>query len=121
MAKRFVIHIHRGCGPEHYDLMLEHGPALATWRLSRAPENLADGETIEALRIPDHRLAYLDYEGPVSCGLGNVVAWDAGGYEVPALNESRWEFRLAGRKLQGRFELRRLGGEKWALTHLADP
>src|ERR1700704_4821039 len=68
----------------HWDLMLEAGTALRTWRLARAPS--APGEVIDALALPDHRLFYLDYEGPVSGGRGVVKRWDAGEYEPMPLS-----------------------------------
>src|SRR5947209_8228766 len=64
----------------HWDLMLETGPVLKTWRLGKPPE-LA-GERIEMMPIGDHRLFYLDYEGHVSGGRGTVRRWDRGEYET---------------------------------------
>src|SRR5207248_11451375 len=58
---RFAIlehdHPHR-----HWDLLLEAGPVLRSWRLS-APPGAADDLAAEP--TPDHRPLYLDYEGPV--------------------------------------------------------
>ncbi|QDT53235.1 hypothetical protein Pan44_12510 [Caulifigura coniformis] len=53
----------------HWDLMLDAGESLRTWRLSEPP--LA-GRTTTCESLPDHRRAYLDYEGPVSGGRGTV-------------------------------------------------
>ena len=47
----------------HWDLMLEAGDVLQTWRLANPP---TPGCAIDATALPDHRLTYLDYEGPVS-------------------------------------------------------
>src|SRR5436305_12258768 len=47
----------------HWDLMLEHDGSLRTWRLATPP--VAD-QDVAAEELADHRLAYLDYEGPVS-------------------------------------------------------
>ncbi|MHC4983510.1 MAG: DNA polymerase ligase N-terminal domain-containing protein [Planctomycetota bacterium] len=121
MANRFVIHIHKGYGPEHYDLMLEHGRALATWRLSQPPSGVPEGEASPARKIGNHRLSYLDYEGPISRGRGHVTMWDSGGCELLSTDQSRWQFRLTGRKLRGRFELRRLAEDEWILKRLTDP
>jgi hypothetical protein len=65
--------------PTHGDFMLECGGALRTWALAEPP---SPGRTIAAEELPDHRLAYLDYEGEVSGGRGSVTRWDAGTYEV---------------------------------------
>jgi len=65
---RFVIleHNHPSL---HWDFLLETGPKAATWRLAQCPQ---PGLSIDAERIADHRLFYLDYEGPVSGGRGEV-------------------------------------------------
>lgn len=94
MSRRFVILRHSGHGPLHYDWMLESGEALATWRTLESPENLAIGNTVEAGGLPDHRLAYLDYEGPVSGDRGSVERVAAGSYELIECTPVRWVVRL---------------------------
>ena len=49
--------------PPHFDLMLETGQVLRTFALPRWP---AAGEVTAAEALADHRLAYLDYEGPIT-------------------------------------------------------
>jgi len=122
MSRPFVIQIHSGYGQLHYDFMLGRGAVLATWQLASRPESLAVGEAAAAKRIQDHRAAYLTYEGPVSGGRGQVSILDAGTYESLADREDRWEFRLAGRQILGRFELCRVApdGPEWTLRRLAD-
>jgi hypothetical protein len=89
----------------HWDLMLEQGDSLRSWRLMRPPE---DGEPIDAEPLPDHRLAYLDYEGPVSGGRGTVERWDGGSYELIEA------VRFAGRKLSGSASISRAeAGVAW--------
>ncbi|MCR9201304.1 MAG: hypothetical protein NXI04_21895 [Planctomycetaceae bacterium] len=53
----------------HWDLLLDNGQTLTTWRLKQRP---CSDEWIAAERLPDHRRIYLDYEGPVSGGRGAV-------------------------------------------------
>ena len=60
----------------HLDFMIEGNGALLTWRLSKPPTGAAQ----PAVRIGDHRSAYLDYEGPVSGGRGAVRREDGGEY-----------------------------------------
>ena len=76
---RFVIleHDHPAL---HWDLMLECGDVLKTWRLAAVPTSAG---AIRAEPVPDHRRLYLDYEGPVSGNRGQVKRWDWGDY--------RWE------------------------------
>ncbi len=96
---RYVILLHEippghkvaGGRGTHWDLMLEQNGVLRTWALADEPR----GElTTQAEQLPDHRLAYLDYEGPVSGNRGNVSQWDAGEYEVLAESAERLELRL---------------------------
>jgi len=83
--KRFVILRHHfpedGNGEffDHFDLMLQQDSKLATWQLEAIP---APGQTVPANRLPDHREAYLDYEGPVSGGRGFVEQIMTGTFEV---------------------------------------
>jgi len=134
MAGRFVIHIHQGHGPEHYDLMLSRSgrcdEPLATWSLDAPPAairpvwGLAGGESQAARKLPDHRPAYLTYEGPVSGGRGCVRRLDAGECEVESAEPDRWTFRLRGELISGRYELVRVspgGGEDWLLRRISDP
>jgi hypothetical protein len=71
----------------HWDLMLEDGDTLRTWRLSDLPRS---GVWVDAEEIAPHRLAYLDYEGEVSGGRGTVKRWERGifvwsGYAPPLI------------------------------------
>ncbi|MDY6913152.1 MAG: DNA polymerase ligase N-terminal domain-containing protein [Planctomycetota bacterium] len=120
MAKPFVIQIHSGFGPLHYDFMLACGKALATWHLSRSPAEIGVSEPIAARKLADHRLEYLAYEGPVSRGRGEVKIFDKGTYELASMEENSWRVCLRGRLLQGRCELSQLpaGGDKWTFVWL---
>jgi hypothetical protein len=88
----------------HWDLMLEQGDSLRTWRLKKPPDSKG---SIVAEALPDHRLTYLDYEGPVSGGRGTVERWDAGEYEVIASMPDRVVVHLHGRRLEGAASLDR--------------
>ena len=85
----------------HWDLMLEVGPVLKTWRLTHPPAS--DGGRVNAVPIADHRLVYLDYEGPISGNRGTVKRWDWGEYQI---EEGTDRIRLAGVKVQGVLSLR---------------
>lgn len=104
---RFVLHCHTGHGPRHWDLMLEDGDVLATWRLGHSPLE-ADRGPIPAVRIADHRKAYLTYEGPTSGNRGQVVRHDSGTYRTLDRCPDEWTFDLQGRQLSGEFSLRRV-------------
>ena len=89
----------------HWDLLLEAGPACRTWRLSSPPGSDAD---ITAQAIPDHRLMYLDYEGPVSGDRGQVTQWDAGTFAWRVDVPDRVAIDLTGRRYSGLLELVRV-------------
>jgi hypothetical protein len=82
----------------HWDLMLEAGDVLRTWRLSGPPEA---GVEVGAESSFDHRLAYLDYEGPVSGNRGKVKAWDRGTFAWLRQEETGAAVRLEGGRLRG--------------------
>jgi hypothetical protein len=67
---RFVVLHHTGVAEPHFDLMIESAPGadLMTWRCGSWP---IEAEA-PAKRLKDHRRAYLDYEGVVSGGRGEV-------------------------------------------------
>lgn len=113
MPPRFVILHHTGFGVEHWDLMLQRGEVLWTWQLERNPVGLR-AEPIRARRIGDHRVRYLDYEGPVSGGRGVVRRADRGELDWIDVGEAGVIFRLRGGHLDGHFELRAGStGESW--------
>jgi hypothetical protein len=100
--QRYVILQHDTAEGQHFDFMLEMGGALKTWSLSQPP---LKGVEMDAEALPDHRLAYLDYEGPISGGRGTVTRWDRGTYEVECQSDSKLIVRLSGEKLVGRASL----------------
>lgn len=119
---RFVVLLHdlpptfaRGL---HWDLMLQHGDVLRTWSLARPP---LPPLCIEAELLPDHRLAYLEYEGPVSGGRGCVTRWDQGMYSAIAVGEHYWEVDLHGRLCCGRLTLVHQEAQRWSLKLFKDP
>jgi len=93
----------------HWDLMLEAGDVLRTWRLHAPPE---PGRSVAATPSFDHRLAYLDYEGPVSGGRGMVKRWDAGTFTWESETETELVVQLHGQRIAGRAVLARTG-EEW--------
>jgi DNA polymerase ligase (LigD)-like protein len=108
---RFVIleHDHPAL---HWDLMLETGAVLRTWRLEAPPE---PDTAVRAEPLTDHRLLYLDYEGPISGGRGAVRRWDAGSYHGLAERDGTTEFHLEGTKVRGRCSLEPQAGGEWRL------
>lgn len=109
---RFVILEHDH--PElHWDLMLEGSGVLRTWRLCTAPEG---GGAVRASPSFDHRLFYLDYEGPVSGNRGRVKRWDAGTFSLEEDTGEHVRVSFKGGRLRGRWCLRRVAEGEWLLT-----
>jgi hypothetical protein len=75
-ALRYVVLRHEGIAQPHFDLMFETAPdsPLATWRADRWPIHHGSALT----KLPDHRRAYLEYEGPLSGDRGQVSRVTAG-------------------------------------------
>jgi hypothetical protein len=96
----------------HWDLMLEVDGALRTWRLPAPP---CDGPR-EATALGDHRLAYLDYEGPVSGNRGTVKRWDAGTYLTERRDAAGWVAVLRGGRWSGTVALAPRDGDRWDAT-----
>ena len=98
---RFAILAHDHPTP-HWDLFLEAGNVSRTWRLL---EPLRPGTDVIAEPIGDHRLLYLDYEGPVSGNRGTVARVDVGTFSWEIDTPDRLVVRLAGRRFTGRATL----------------
>jgi hypothetical protein len=86
----------------HWDFMVEQGESLRTWALAEEPALECD---IAADPLPDHRLAYLDYEGPVSGNRGHVTQWDNGECKIEESTPERFVIAASGRRLTGRVEI----------------
>jgi bifunctional non-homologous end joining protein LigD len=113
-AEKFVIQEHTTAGSVHWDLMLESGNTLLTWRLDKGPAEI-NGPS-EALKIFDHPLKFLTYEGPVNKGKGRVKIADAGTYEIMHENDERIELDLHGQILKGKFTLTHVKDDHWQFS-----
>jgi hypothetical protein len=100
----------------HWDLMFEEGAGLRTWRLARPPVPPGQ-EDIPATAVAVHRLAYLDYEGPVSGQRGTVKRWDGGSYElIGPPTPSVLVMDIRGERVHGRARLALLHGDAWSFS-----
>lgn len=102
--KKFVIQAHTLDSRIHWDFMLEWGPVLRTYRLDKSPADIA-GRRAGAVKIADHPLKFLSYEGPVNDGRGSVRIVEAGTYEIIKDGENRLELALNGEILKGKYNL----------------
>lgn len=109
--RKFVIQKHTRPGDVHWDLMLESGQVLETYRLAMPPEQLLNKTT--AVRIADHPVRFLTYEGTVNKGAGTVEIAETGTYQVLTDKEGLRELQLNGKILKGKFTLSHTDAEKW--------
>ncbi len=95
----------------HWDLMLEQGEILTTFRLEQPPEVVSTG-AVQATKIFDHPLRFLTYEGPVQKRTGRVRLVERGTCDV-LTEEDAITLRLDGTILRGDFTLTRVEGTSW--------
>jgi len=93
--------------------MLEAGGVLETYRLPEPPEKWRD-KAIEAVKIFDHPLKFLNYEGSVNKGKGRVEIADCGMYSVIRKDETQKQISFSGNVLKGEFLLN-LKEDGWEL------
>jgi hypothetical protein len=107
--RRFVLLRHEVASSEpgatHWDLMIDDGSSLRTWRLNRCPTT---NEILEAEPIADHRRAYLEFQGELSGDRGRVVRIDSGWILASAWTPDRIRGWLDGQLLRGLVYLTRL-------------
>lgn len=118
---RFVVQEHHA-RRLHWDLRLEHGGVLKSWAVPKGiPEQ--PGEKRLAVKVEDHPLEYLEFEGtipPGNYGAGQVTIWDRGLYAPAAMTDRKVTFAARGRRLDGAYKLVRMEGDDWLLTKLAE-
>ena len=102
----------------HWDLMLEFAGSLRTWAVDELSQS---GLATKAQALEDHRLEYLEYEGPISGGRGTVTRWDQGDYHVQRQSERELIVILHGKKLRGVARLQQEGDRHcWLLSISSD-
>jgi len=105
--------------------MLEADGVLRTWALAKLPRDWAalatgaiaasDDNLVAAEALGDHRLAYLDYEGPLTGDRGTVRRLDCGDLNFVENAADVCIAELAGCMIRGTIELRRSNGN-WSLA-----
>jgi hypothetical protein len=115
MGNHFVVQEHTTPQGVHWDLMLERGEILMTFRLPEPPEN-ARRHTLRTKRIFDHAPRFLTYEGPVQKGTGCVRIVARGTYQTLTEEGDTITLDLSGDSLRGRCTLTRAEGSFWQLA-----
>lgn len=119
--RRFTILRHepgaQGPRPLHWDLLLEWNGVLRAWALESEPRR---GTSAVATALPDHRLEYLEYEGPLSRQRGVVTRFDSGVYEILREGTQLLIVRLSGRLLSCELMLAAAAdGHQWTASFSA--
>jgi hypothetical protein len=112
---RFVILTHDWPVP-HWDFLAERNGVLRAWRILAEPRA---GVDLVAEPNADHRLYYLDYEGPVSGGRGTVARFESGTCEWIADTATGAELAVRGSRFVGRVTIT-LRGEGWVFRFAAE-
>jgi bifunctional non-homologous end joining protein LigD len=113
-GRRYVIQKH-AARRLHYDFRLEHDGIMMSWAVTKGP-SLVPGDRRLAIRVEDHPIEYNRFEGTIpqgEYGAGTVMIWDRGSWfpendAGAGLRHGRLDFRLAGKKLKGRWHLVRM-------------
>ena len=116
-TQKFVIQKHSKADSVHWDLMFETSLVLQTYRLDLPPEKLSL-QTNTAVKIFDHPLKFLTYQGSVNKGLGTVEIADYGIYTSLTANSKQQELLLQGKILKGNFRLTLIEKDKWEFTKI---
>ena len=95
--------------------MLERDDCLWTWQLPWLPREPSDFPLM-AVRIQDHRKAYLSYEGDVREDQGQVARVEEGTLRYDLARARRIEVTLNGQRLAGRFVLTLCGSNTWNIA-----
>ena len=107
---RFVI-LEHNYPAKHWDFLLEEGNCLRAWKLLESPQAFLlspDGQEkvlLKAEGAANHRLIYLDYEGPISGNRGEVKRFDFGTFSYIEQNDQTTKIDLQGVQLKGVFRL----------------
>lgn len=110
---RFVI-LEHDWPEQHWDFLLDAGGVLRAWRLLAEP---GPGRTVPAEANLDHRMIYLDYEGPLTGDRGSVTRWDSGTFEWFLNEADRVEVELRGERMKGIAVLEaRIASKEWVFT-----
>jgi hypothetical protein len=100
---RFTISRHTGApeGKDHFDLFLERGATLKSWRLRDT--DFAD--VAPASEAPDHDLKYLTFEGKLTGNKGSVAVVETGTWIEDSWTPQGIQAALSGKRLRARIWL----------------
>jgi hypothetical protein len=114
----FVIQEHLTPNGIHWDLMLQKGDVLWTWRITCPPDVIGHSSVPLPLeRIDDHPIRFLTYEGPVQNKTGRVHLVEHGRFVIIEQTPSVLAVLFDGIHLKGRFLLQSTPEPpRWTIT-----
>ena len=95
--------------------MTEKDGTLETWRLDVPPDKLA-GCNCNAVKIVDHPLRFLSYEGPVNQGAGTVKSVESGTYILLEESRNSKRLELKGKILKCQCTLTHIEADRWEIS-----
>ncbi len=113
--RQFVILEHTKNRQVHWDFMTEKGETLETWRLDLPPDKLP-GCNYNAVKIFDHPLKFLSYEGPVNQGAGTVKPVESGTYILLEESHNSKRLELKGKILKCQCTLTQIESDRWEIS-----
>lgn len=115
---KFVIQKHIKLNASvHWDLMFEAGGVLETYRLELPPEQIIHQQTA-AVKIFDHPLRFLTYQGSVNKDAGSVEIVESGMFQLISRDDNEKKLQLNGKILNGLFILTFIQDDNWLFGHL---
>jgi DNA ligase D-like protein (predicted ligase)/DNA ligase D-like protein (predicted polymerase)/DNA ligase D-like protein (predicted 3'-phosphoesterase) len=121
-GRSFVVHRHHA-SRLHYDLRLEREGTLQSWAV---PKGLPPRPGIKrlAVRVEDHPLEYLTFEGTIpkgEYGGGRMWVFATGKYEVTKEKKDGFYFRLQSREITAEYRTYNTRGNDWLLERVDMP
>lgn len=116
---RFVVQEHHA-SHLHWDFRLELDGVLVSWAVPKGPPT-EPGVKRLAIRVEDHPLDYIDFEGVIpegEYGAGTVEIWDSGEYRLIDRSPRALEFELLGKRLRGVYKLLNMKDKNWLMFKL---
>lgn len=117
--RRTVLLLHRQSSGHHYDWMLEDPTAppgagrLITFGMGSPVDQWPTERVVGATRLADHRRAYLEYEGPLTRGRGQVERVEEGVFRTRLWLRGRFVADLHMGGLKAMVEAAHVAGQRW--------
>jgi DNA ligase D-like protein (predicted ligase)/DNA ligase D-like protein (predicted polymerase)/DNA ligase D-like protein (predicted 3'-phosphoesterase) len=121
-GRSFVVHRHHA-SRLHYDLRLERDGTLQSWAV---PKGLPPRPGIKrlAVRVEDHPLEYLTFEGTIPKGQyggGRMWVFAQGKYDVTKEKKDGFYFRLQSHAINAEYRTYNTRGKDWLLERVDLP